>query len=281
MLPEFIQTVEEEGARLYRSLPWREVDDPYLVLASEVMLQQTQVSRLLKKWDAWVELFPSAEALAAAPLPVVLEAWQGMGYNRRALNLKRAAEALVEEHGGEVPREEAALLALPGVGPATAAGVRVFAFQEPAVYLETNVRTVFLHHFFPDEEGVRDRQLVPLIEEACPQPGSGRSVRAWYYALLDYGAHLKRVLPNPSRRSLHHSRQSAFEGSHRQKRAALLRFVLEGLATTEDLKAALNAREQAAGRPPVETEQVELILTQLATEGFLEQTPTTWLPAEH
>ncbi|MDP2402123.1 MAG: adenine glycosylase, partial [Actinomycetota bacterium] len=143
--------------------PWRITRDPYSVLVSEVMLQQTQVSRVLPKYLAWLERFPTADALAAAPLADVLEAWQGLGYNRRALALKRAAEEISAHHGGTVPREEASLLALPGIGPATAAGVRAFAFDEQGIYLETNVRAAFLHHFFADADGVPDREILPFM----------------------------------------------------------------------------------------------------------------------
>ncbi len=275
-LDSFIEHVCEQGRQHYRDLPWRNTDDPFTVLTSEVMLQQTQVSRLQKHWDGWLDLFPSAEALAAAPLSVVLEAWQGMGYNRRAINLKRCAETIVEDHGGKVPSDAEELLALPGVGPATAAGVRVFAFQMPDVYLETNVRTVFLHHFFPDEDEVDDKRLIPLVEQTCPQPGDERDVRSWYYALLDYGAQLKKELVNPSRRSKHYSRQSTFEGSRRQKRAYLLRRVLEGMGDVEEMTEDLNVHERKAGRDALSCEEVTDILEDLEREGFITCNGDVW-----
>jgi A/G-specific adenine glycosylase len=163
-------------------------------------------------------------------------------------------------------------LSLPGVGPATAAGVCVFAYGQPQVYLETNVRTVFLHHFFEGRDAVSDAELRPLIEATCDK----EDPRGWYYALLDYGSHLKSILPNPSRRSRHHTRQSAFEGSSRQKRSELLRLVLahEGL-DTEALAAALGKLERQAGRPATELTEVASLLGALAQEGFLTQSPTT------
>lgn len=203
--------------------PWRQTRDPYAVLVSEVMLQQTQVSRVLPRYAAWMERFPTADALAAAPLEAVLESWQGLGYNRRAVALKRTAEQVVDRFGGVLPAEEPLLRSLPGIGPATAAGVRAFAFGEPGVYLETNVRTVILHHFFADRDGVTDREVAGIVEATVDLEDPAR----WYWAMLDYGSHLKRTLPNPSRRSRHHGRQSAFEGSRRQMRARLLRRVLE------------------------------------------------------
>ncbi|MCL1846922.1 MAG: adenine glycosylase, partial [Coriobacteriia bacterium] len=154
----FIESVRTEGGRLYRDLPWRRVTDPYLVLTSEVMLQQTQVKRVLSYWDRWISALPTVDALAAASVADVLELWQGLGYNRRALALKRAAEICSEQNAGVIPQEFEQLLALPGVGPATAAGVCIFAYGQPQVYLETNVRTVYLHHFFHDKDKVSDAE---------------------------------------------------------------------------------------------------------------------------
>jgi len=265
-LDAFRTLVKCEGVRLYRDLPWRRTHDPYTVFLSEVMLQQTQVARVAAHWDRWLNSFPTLDALAAAPLANVLEHWQGMGYNRRAINLKKAADKVADEYGGILPRAYPHLLALPGVGPSTAAGVCVFAYGEPQVYLETNVRTVFLHHLFEGRDQVPDREIIPLVCETCDP----NDPRGWYYALLDYGSHLKKTLPNPSRRSKHHSRQSAFEGSLRQKRAALLRLVLAqpGVGTLE-LTEDLSRDEHAAARATVPLEEVAVILTTLEREGFL------------
>ena len=264
-LDAFCERVWQQGAQHYRSLPWRDTRDAYAILVSEVMLQQTQVSRVLERWEAWLEVFPTPEALAAAPLAPVLALWQGLGYNRRALNLKRACEAIVERFDGHVPSGYDELVSLPGIGPASAAGICAFAFECPGVYLETNVRAVFLHELFPEREKVSDSELVPLVEATCPE--SGR-VRAWYYALLDYGAYLKRSGPNPSRRSAGYTRQSAFAGSRRQKRAWLVRRLLDGPATAEELAADLSAAEQRAGRDALEQRDVEELLEELAGEGF-------------
>lgn len=280
-LAEFVARVAGLGAGLYRDLPWRSRRDPYAVLLSEVMLQQTQVARVAARWDAWLERFPTLEALADAPLPPVLEAWQGMGYNRRAIALKRAAEQAVERFGGQLPADEAALRSLPGIGPATAAGVLAFAFGKPSVYLETNVRAVFLHELFADADGVRDSELTPLVREAAEEAArQGIEPATWYYALLDYGAHLKRTLPNPSRRSAHHARQSRFEGSRRQKRAWLLRAVMaDPGGDAVGYAAALSAHELAAGRDAVPLEDVTAILRDLAEEGFLECDEDAWMVA--
>ncbi|MDJ1122647.1 adenine glycosylase [Olsenella sp. YH-ols2217] len=276
-LARFIDKVRREGERLYRDLPWRRTRDPYAVWVSEAMLQQTQVSRVDGRWQRWLARFPSVEALAAADQADVLAEWQGLGYNRRALALKRAAEAVADQ-GGEVPSSVDALVKLPGIGPATAAGIRAFAFDLPAVYLETNVRTVFLHELFPEAEDVPDSAVRPLVEACVPD----RDVRGWYYALLDYGAWLKRTVPNPSRRSRTHARQSRFEGSRRQKRAALVRLLLEareaGLPglSLDDAVAALGAQETGAGRPEPAPADVEGLLDELAAEGFCQRTGLFW-----
>lgn len=276
-LEEFSATVWERGRELYRDLPWRDTHDPYAILLSEVMLQQTQVSRVMGRWEQWLETFPTIADLASAPLPPVLELWQGMGYNRRALNLKRCAEEVVAMHDGVVPSDKKALLGLPGIGPSTSAGVRIFAFRQPDMYLETNVRAVFIHELFPGRESVADKELVSLVEATCPQDAR---VRAWYYALLDYGAYLKKTMPNPTRRSKHYTRQSKFEGSHRQKRAYLLRHVIDDALSTEDLARDLAQSERASGRQEPSVEEVRAILDELEREGFVMRRGDAWLCAE-
>lgn len=262
---EFVELVRSEGERLYRVLPWRCIDDPYAVLVSEVMLQQTQVARVEKHWTRFLGLFPTIDALAAAGTADVLAQWQGLGYNRRALALKRAAEVCAAERGGKLPDTAEELEALPGIGPATAAGVMAFAYNRPSVYIETNVRTVFLHELFPACDKVSDRQLAPLVAATCPEDDA----RAWYYALLDYGAHLKTLVANPSRRSAHYTRQSAFEGSRRQKRAELVRIVLaEPGIGADELAERLDAFERAAGRDGVDAATFDSIVGDLVTEGF-------------
>ena len=265
-----------EGRRLYRDLPWRGIDDAYGVLVSEVMLQQTQVKRVLGRWERWMGMFPSPDALAAAAPADVLAEWQGLGYNRRALALKRAAEECSQRFGGRLPETVEQLQELPGIGPATAAGVTSFARNLPAIYIETNVRTVFIHTLFPDCEAVSDKQLEPLVAACCPEAGQ---VRRWYYALLDVGADLKSQVGNASRRSAHYTRQSAFEGSRRQKRACLVRIVLAcpGIAV-EQAAARLDAEERAAGRDAVDPQLFAGICADLEREGFFRQEDGRLLP---
>lgn len=303
-LRAFVEFVAKKGCELYRDLPWRRTYDPYAIWISEVMLQQTQVSRVDGRWQRWLERFPTVDALAAAAPSDVLEEWQGLGYNRRALSVHRAAQA-ISEAGGVFPQDPKELVKLPGIGPATAAGIRAFAFNLHGVYLETNVRTVFLHELYPQAEGVPDSELVPLVELTCPASvedavdavaaGADSAVntaaetdeteltpRSWYYALLDYGAYLKKTIPNPSRRSKSHVKQSRFEGSHRQKRAELLRVLLahkdEGGAEFETLHQELCQIEVNAGRETLD-EQVTLgLLEELAKEGFCQKNDEYWLP---
>lgn len=274
----FVDRVLAEGASHYRDLPWRRTRDPYAVLVSEVMLQQTQVARVITYHERWMDTFPNLDSLAGAPLSLVLEQWQGLGYNRRAVALKRLAEQLArdaQEQGtgpARLPEEEAELRALPGIGPATASGVRAFAFDLPGVYLETNVRAVVLHEMFSDAVGVPDREIVPLLREALDEALSrGVSPRQWTFALLDYGAQLKRTLPNPSRRSAHHTRQSTFEGSRRQKRAVLLRAVM----ASPGVRAHELARDPGQ-RYGIDAATAEAVLQELERDGFIRSTDGCW-----
>jgi len=243
-----------------RDLPWRRTTDPYAVLVSEVMLQQTQVPRVIPKYEAFIAGFPDVHSLAEAPLADVLQLWSGLGYNRRAKSLKAAAEVIVSEHGGRVPDTVEGLTSLPGIGYATAAQVLAFAFGIGVPFLETNVRSVILHHFFADAEQVPDAALLPLVQATLDEDDP----RTWYWALMDYGTYLKRALPNPSRRSAHHTRQGRFEGSSRQLRGWLLR---ELTARPGQPAAAL-----AAAAPSFSGDMVAAALVALTAEGFLFET---------
>jgi len=241
-----------------RSMPWRETRDPYRILVSEVMLQQTQVDRVRVKYAEFLAAFPDLNALACASFARVLAAWQGLGYNRRAVALHRCARILEREHRGLLPNDTAALVELPGIGAATANSIRAFAFDAPVVFIETNIRRVFIHEFFPGREAVADAELLPLVAAAL----DGRSPREWYYALMDYGAALARQVPNPNRRSRTYSRQSRFEGSDRQVRGAILRALVGGLALTR------SGIVRAAGG---DGERVLRLLGDLEREGFVQR----------
>lgn len=218
----------------HRDFPWRRTRDPYRILVSEIMLQQSQTDRVIPFYKNFLRRFPSFQTLAAAPLRDVLRAWSGLGYNRRALYLKHAAEIVVRDFRGRLPRDPDVLRQFPGIGPYTAAAVACFAFGQPTVFIETNIRTVFIHSFFPlrsrgtmkvGGQKIPDSQLIPLIRSTLDI----RNPRDWYYALMDYGAHLKRTLPtNPGRRSAHHARQAPFRGSLREVRGAVVRNIAAG-----------------------------------------------------
>lgn len=203
-------------------LPWRKTRDPYKILVSEVMLQQTQVSRVLPKYKEFLKQFPTVRALAKALLSDVLKVWSGLGYNRRGKYLHEAAKVVVHDFKGDL--KEALAHPLPGVGPYTRAAVRTFAFNEPHTMIETNIRGAFIHHFFAKKKTVNDRELLALIEKAA----EGQDPREWHWALMDYGAHLKKIHPNPTRKSAHYVVQTPFTGSLRQVRGEILQLLTGG-----------------------------------------------------
>lgn len=251
-----------------RDLPWRRTDDPYRVLISEVMLQQTQVSRVVPKYAEFLRAFPTVDALADAPLDELLRVWSGLGYNRRALNLKRAAGMIVTEFGGQVPDTLEGLTALPGIGHATAGQVLAFAFDVGVPFIETNVRSVYLHEFFGDAADVPDAAILPLVEATIDHARP----REWFWALMDYGTHLKATVPNPSRRSRHHVRQGRFEGSSRQLRGRLLVALAEAAGTgAGDLTV-----DALADTVRFEQERVAAALEALQLEGFVTSEDGRW-----
>jgi len=206
-----------------RDLPWRHTTNPYHILISEVMLQQTQVDRVIPKYHSWIRRFPSLQSLASAPLKEVLKEWQGLGYNRRALNLHKTARILVDSFGGKIPKDRALLKTLPGIGEYTSGSILTFAYNTPLVLIETNIRTVFLDYFFARRKSTtHDKEIIPFIEETL----MGKSPRIWYSALMDYGAHIKSTQGNANKKSVHYRRQSSFKGSHRELRAHLIDIIL-------------------------------------------------------
>jgi len=239
-----------------RDLPWRKTKDPYRILVSEVMLQQTQVERVLGKYGEFLAAFPDFQSLAEAPLPRLLRLWQGMGYNRRALMLRLLAQKIVGEHRGRLPSDPEILIGLPGIGPYTRGAVMAFAFNQPVVFLDTNIRRVYIDAFFPAREKIRDGEILPLVLQTLDV----RNPRKWYNALMDYGAMLKQRRGNPNKRSAHYSRQSPFENSDRQVRGRILKVLIGG----SPLSAARIAEE--TGMDPV---RVEKSLVALEKEAFI------------
>ena len=203
-------------------LVWRHTKDPYEILVSEVMLQQTQVARVVPKFEAWLKKFPNVHALANASTAEILKAWVGLGYNNRALRLKACVQEIISQHHSKFPKNAEELEQLPGIGPYTARAITTFAYNKSEIFIETNIRTVILHHFFREKQKVDDKDLLPYLIKLVDK----KNPREFYYALMDYGAYLKSIHPNPSRKSKHHQKQSKFEGSFRQKRSTITKLIL-------------------------------------------------------
>ena len=255
---QFVSAVWSYYDQNRRSFAWRNTTNPYHIVVSEIMLQQTQTERVKSKYDHFITVFPTLESLAQASLPLLLATWQGLGYNRRALALQLLAQRIVSQYNGIIPDEPSILQTFKGIGAATASSICAFAFNRPTLFIETNIRAVYIHHFFFDQVDVKDTDLMPLIEQTVDQ----KDPRNWYYALMDYGVMLKKEHKNPSRRSAHHSVQSKFEGSDRQVRGAILEILIDiPYVTQDDFK-------QSIPRKP---EKIEQILGDLEREGFITQ----------
>ena len=231
----FRRTVQAYYKRSGRQMPWRDQPTSYFVLVSELMLQQTQVARVLPKFGSFVQRFPSFEVLAAAPLSAVVAQWNGLGYNRRAKYLHETARQVCAEYGGRLPERLEELVRLPGIGPNTAGAIAAYAYNRPTIFIETNIRTVYFHHFFPDNAAVSDAELRPYIEATLDR----RHPREWYWALMDYGTYLKQTRPNNIQKSTHYVRQSTFAGSNRQLRGQVLRLLIPGPVSYIKLAAAI------------------------------------------
>ncbi|NLE94148.1 MAG: A/G-specific adenine glycosylase [Dehalococcoidia bacterium] len=244
-----------------RDFPWRHTTDPYHILVAEIMLQQTQTGRVVTKYEEFLRRFPGFESLAAAAAVDVLQAWQGLGYNRRALALQTIARRVCADFDGMLPIDKETLRSFPGIGEYTAAAIRAFAHNLPEAFIETNIRTVFIHEFFPNACGVTDREILTLVELTLDRAAP----RRWYQALMDYGAMLKES-GNPSRRSTHHRRQPPFEGSRRQARGQILRTLLQtGPAALSELVAVI----------PGWDNRFDAALETLVTDGLVQRQDQT------
>ena len=209
-------------------LPWRINYDPYHIFISEVMLQQTQVDRVMVKFVEFIEHFSDVKTLAYAPLEDVLAYWKGLGYNRRAISLRNAARIIIESYNGKLPNEPSHLITLPGIGKATAASITAFAFNQPVVFLETNIKTVLIYHFLRNKQRIHDTDLFPIAEKVLDR----KNPRTWYAALMDYGTMLKKEVGNLSKRSASYRKQTAFKGSKREIRGNILKHLLADKSLT-------------------------------------------------
>jgi A/G-specific adenine glycosylase len=221
-------------------LPWRKTVDPYKILVSEVMLQQTQVERVIPYYKKFLRKFPTVRKLAEAPLSEVLILWQGLGYNRRAKMLHEAAKAVVKEYGGSFPKNASELEKLPGIGPYTAGAVAAFAYNQDGIFVETNIRTVVTHHFFLEKDTVLDSDVRKILEDVFPEG----CARDWYAALMDYGAHLKRSGVRINAKAKGYMKQSTFKGSGREVRGAIIRGLSQGAVTRKTLNTLFDADRQ-------------------------------------
>jgi A/G-specific adenine glycosylase len=250
---EFKEAVYSNYKKEKRAFPWRMNASPWGVLVSEFMLQQTQTERVVEYWNKWMDRWPTPRLFHKASMEDALRAWSGLGYNRRCFHLKDCARRITRDYDGEVPGKPGDLEQLQGIGPYTARAVPCFAYNIPTVFIETNIRAAVLHFFFREKEGVRDKELIPILQAALDM----KDPRTWYWALMDYGAALKRLTANPNRRSAHYSRQSPFQGSFRQLRGAVVRTLaregptgkaelrrLSGIDSDEDLYRVVEALER-------------------------------------
>ncbi len=245
------------------NLPWRQTADPYAIWVAEIMLQQTQVERVIPKYLAWLEAFPTIRALAEATQTDVLHQWIGLGYNRRALYLHRAAKIICIKHGEKVPETSKTLKALPGIGPNTTGSILAFGFNQPAVFVEVNIRRVVIHHFFADQKKVTDQEIRTVIERILDR----NNPRKWYSAMMDYGSWLKIEQPKLLQtKSTAYQKQSAFKGSNRQVRSMILKtLIIE--------PAGLQTLAEKTGFP---VGRIKKILAQLEKEKFITRQKQQW-----
>lgn len=210
-----------------RSFPWRDTTDPYHVLVSEYMLQQTQTDRVVPKYISFLKSFPDVGTLARASRRDVLTLWSGLGYNRRAVALHNAAKIIADAYDKCVPNTKETLLTLPGVGDYTAGAVLAFAYNKPVIIVETNIRTVVFHYCVREKGRIEDGVVHSFVEKMlCYAVGHGISPRVFYSAMMDYGSYLKSSGVRVNTLSQHYVKQKSFDGSVRQARGTLLRFLV-------------------------------------------------------
>jgi len=254
---EFNEEIWDKGRELYRDMPWRDTTEPYFVLVSELMLQQTQVDRVIPKFNLFMQTFPTIAALAASPLANVLTAWSGLGYNRRAKYLHEAAKMVVNQFDGVIPGTYDELILLAGVGPNTAGAILAYSFNIPVVFIETNIRTVYFHHFFEDQALVTDKELKELVGQTIDR----EHPREWYWAMMDYGSYLKKQGVGRINKSTHYKKQAPLKGSLREVRGLILKELAMRDVTDDDLRLLMP-----------QDERYDRALAALLHEGFVTRT---------
>lgn len=242
-----------------RKLPWRSIHDPYKIFVSEIMLQQTQVARVLKKYPEFIKKFPSFQSLASAKLSDVFLVWQGMGYNRRAKFMKHTAEIIVKDFGGIVPRDQRMLKTFPGIGAGTAGSLLAFIYNEPVCFVETNIRRVIIHFFFKEGADIEEKDILKKVQETIDTSNP----REWYYALMDYGSMLpKQGKINVNKKSKIYKKQTPFIGSRRQLRGCVIKFLLDKKSgSSSEIMRVYGAQKN----------EIDEILVSLAKEGIIKK----------
>ena len=256
----FQELLWQKASELYRDMPWRSDTQPYFVLVSEIMLQQTQVPRVKVKFEEFMTRFPTIATLANAPLADVLTVWSGLGYNRRAKYLHEAAKKIVEQFNGDIPDSHDQLVQLPGVGPNTAGALLAYSFNQPSLFIETNIRTVVFHHFFNDRVDVNDRE----VKEALEQVVDYEHPREFYWAMMDYGSWLKQQGAGGIDRSKHYKKQAPLKGSVREVRGRILKILATGDFTESELKGQLETWTSI-------DERYEKAIEGLLTDGLIKR----------
>ena len=258
----FVETVQQYYKKSGRhTLPWRQdvgnASWPYRVLVSEFMLQQTQVNRVILKYNQWLEVFPTIESVATATLADCLRLWNGLGYNRRAKFLFETCRIIQQQYDGNVPTHVDDLVRMPGIGKNTAAAIAVYAYNQPHKFIETNIRTVYIHSFFPNQDIVSDSEIAQFVNATLDT----NNPRKWYWALMDYGAYLKQSSAGNIQKSKHYIKQSKFKDSNRQLRGAVIRALTSGQKSSSQLK--LDTKND---------KRLPVVLNALLAEGLIEKT---------
>lgn len=255
-----------------RSLPWRPPrlsssqtwcrNHAYEIFISEIMLQQTQVDRVIPFFEKFITELPDWEALATCPQPKLLKLWKGLGYNRRALNTKRAAQYILAHHDGILPKDLKELQKIPNVGVYTSAALMNFVHRTPTPLIETNVRTVFFHHFYPNQENISDEKIMKKVSATLHT----ENPREWMYALMDYGSHLRSEGVRITSKSKHYTKQKSFKGSKREIRGKILEILLdEPVLSPEILEQKITDEIKDNENNPMH------IIEDMIEEGFLEK----------
>lgn len=253
----FNELLWQKASELFRDMPWRTDTRPYYVLVSELMLQQTQVARVIPKFNMFIEHFPNEQLLADASLADVLQAWQGLGYNRRAKFLHDSAKRIVRDFGGMFPAKAADILSLPGVGKNTLGAIEAYAFNRPSIFVETNIRTVYIHHFFNDRVEIDDGQIIEMLNQTIDT----EHPREFYWALMDYGSWLKANGVRTNAKSKAYKKQSPLSGSVREVRGQIIRSLSDGEMREDALMLTIEADER-----------FERALSGLITDGLVAKT---------